>query len=341
MQHLIGTGGSALASFLATLALTPLVRAGARATGFVAPVRRDRFGCRAVALGGGAAMALAVALVLATTPLGGALPFSLQLALLGIALLGLWDDLKPLSPCAKLIPEVLLAMVAVRAGVRHDWLGVPLLDDALVVLWIVGITNATNLIDGMDGVAGSVLLVTLGAIGGLLARSGAWPEAALAAVAFGAVGGFLLFNRRPASIYMGDCGALSLGFLLACLAVLAVRSSCPSPSQATVGLVLLALVPLTDITFVVVTRIARGRSPFRGGCDHLAHRLARLGVSQSRVVLLHVGCALASCLSAVALPRLPAPVAFAVIAVFLVGAVLLTARLSRTSPAESPLPSDR
>ncbi|MEK7866275.1 MAG: MraY family glycosyltransferase [Planctomycetota bacterium] len=205
-----------------------------------------------------------------------------------LLLVGAVDDARRLGWKLKLVAELAIAVVLARAGVR---LQIEFLPDALnylgSALWIVGVANAVNLIDVMDGLASgtcAVAAMTLAAIGLL---TGNLPLALAAAALAGALLGFLVWNWRPARIYLGDAGSLFIGFTLAALSMWA---SYTVRHRAALGVPLLVLgVPLFETLFLVVMRLRRGRSPFQGSPDHFALRLRSAGWSVPRIVLTTIG----------------------------------------------------
>jgi UDP-GlcNAc:undecaprenyl-phosphate GlcNAc-1-phosphate transferase len=163
----------------------------------------------------------------------------------------------------------------------------PLVDVALAGLWIVGITNAFNLLDNIDGLAAGVAAITACAVALLLARETA-PIATslrlLAAAVTGVAIGFLIYNAHPARIFMGDSGSLSFGSFMAGATLLAVPTLHASLSPAGVLPLVVLFVPIVDTTLVTVTRRLAGGRVFSGGRDHLSHRLVALGLSDRAAV---------------------------------------------------------
>lgn len=196
---------------------------------------------------------------------------------------GVYDDFHPLGAAAKLSIQIAAAVVLILYDVR---LHIRVLPDAvniaLTVFWLVGVSNAVNMIDIMDGLAGGVTgmaAFAFGLIGLLFGESGlAAPALALC----GAISGFLVFNFRPARIFMGDAGAQFIGFLLAALAV--KGSYTTFNSMALLAPVLILGVPIFDTTLITVLRLRKGHSPFQASNDHLALRLRRMGLSVDATV---------------------------------------------------------
>ena len=290
---------------LATCVFTPLVRYLANKHGFVdCPKRARKVHEEKVPRLGGAAILGAFVFTLS---IGGLLVPELGLALWGeagvagivllgalaIFVIGFLDDLSRLSARTRLLTEFVVAAAVVWAGglwfeeVRFlGWGNMPLpewLGFTLACLWIVGMANAVNLIDGLDGLASGVTLFGLAAVAtvGFLAEI---PHVSwMATLLLGCILGFLVFNSRPASIFLGDCGSLTLGYLAGCLALMGSFRG----SFTVDGLFpLLAFsVPVADCLFAIVRRSLRGRSPFSPDMEHFHHRLMERGLTHGKAVL--------------------------------------------------------
>jgi UDP-GlcNAc:undecaprenyl-phosphate GlcNAc-1-phosphate transferase len=274
------------ASFLLSLTLVRLCRALALRLGYTAAPRADRWHRSPTALLGGVGIAVAVIALHATFNGPRALPVLLGGASL-IFVVGLVDDLISLKPYTKLVAEIAVASLFVYSGYRLGWVTSLTLDTMLTLVWIVGLTNAFNLLDNMDGlcagislIAGATLLTTL------LLGGGVTPEASYLAMLLGAIAGFLVYNFHPASIFMGDSGSLFIGMNLAVLSLGAgAEGGRPSSVLSIVaGPVLVLLVPIFDTTLVTVSRVLSGRSAAQGGRDHSSHRLVAIGLSERRAV---------------------------------------------------------
>jgi UDP-GlcNAc:undecaprenyl-phosphate GlcNAc-1-phosphate transferase len=206
-----------------------------------------------------------------------------------VAALGLFDDLKGVTPSRKLAGVVLIALVPVIGfDVRFDHVTLPGIGDhdlgwaayPLTIVWIAFLANLVNLIDGMDSLAAGIVAIAAASFAILSASFGRMEAAVLSAIVCGATLAFLFHNYHPAKIFMGDCGALALGFLLACLAVDGVLKT-----AATITLVaplLVLAVPILDTSFVVLKRLKYGRAPWRADHNHFYHRFMRIGFSQRR-----------------------------------------------------------
>lgn len=281
------------APFLVALALSlvviPLCRFIATRLGFVARPREDRWHRRPVALFGGVGIAAVVFLCCLVFRVAWHLPVLVAAAALTFAV-GFADDVLSLKPATKLIAQIALASVLLFFDYRLNWVSSITLDFFLTLFWIVGLTNAFNLIDNMDGlcagiamIVGTALLVDLlpGATG-----TRAYYEAIYLAILVGATGGFLAYNLHPASIFMGDSGSLLLGFSFAAVTLSAGHQS-PGRSDIlsiVAGPVLVLLIPIFDTTLVTLSRWFWGRRASQGGRDHSSHRLVAIGLSERRAV---------------------------------------------------------
>ena len=208
---------------------------------------------------------------------------SVLLPALCVALIGFLDDIITLGAWIRLGALTLFAVVVWWTGTQVDVTHVGWLDFLITVVWIVGITNAVNLLDNSDGLAASTTLVASLGAGVIAAMYGQFLVAGLSFALAGAALGFLWHNWHPASVYLGDAGAYFLGFLLAIVTVRLRPVSVELPWSALIPILLL-LLPIADTTFVVVRRIAERRHPFTPGRDHLSHLLMDRGLSVPRSV---------------------------------------------------------
>jgi len=203
-----------------------------------------------------------------------------------VSFLGLWDDRRPLPAWIKLLGQIGAALVLIVSGVHISLLRAPLLNGALTVLWIVFITNSINLLDNMDGLAGGVAAIAALFFLLLAAMSGQYLVGALAAALLGACMGFLVYNLNPASVFMGDSGALFIGFTLAAVGIKLRFPENVAFVTWMVPVLVLGL-PIFDTTLVVVSRLRRGKNPLTTpGKDHISHRLAGRTGSQREAVLM-------------------------------------------------------
>ena len=202
-------------------------------------------------------------------------------------LLGLCDDVVPLKPYSKLVAEIAIASIFVFFGYRLSWSDSLTVDTLLTLVWIVGVTNAFNLLDNMDGLSAGIALIA----GSALLATSLWSglvtaEASYLGVLLGATAGFLVYNFHPASIFMGDSGSLFIGVNLAVLALGPPNEGDAASNVLSIiaGPLFVLLVPIFDTTFVTVSRVLSGRSAVQGGQDHSSHRLVAMGLSERRAV---------------------------------------------------------
>lgn len=210
---------------------------------------------------------------------------------------GLWDDLRQMSPVTKLICQFAATSFFVSAGGVFPLTNQPILDLMLTFFWFVGITNAMNMLDNMDGLSSGVALLACCGVAMLTFKGGASSPANLVSTLFAAsLLGFWLHNRCPASIFMGDSGSLSMGYMLAALTMPSAYNQqlgLPPLDHFEYGSLLFLFIPVAvlatpifDTTFVTITRILTARKVHHGGCDHSSHRLVRLGFSEPRAALI-------------------------------------------------------
>jgi UDP-GlcNAc:undecaprenyl-phosphate GlcNAc-1-phosphate transferase len=227
-----------------------------------------------------------------------------------LAIVGLVDDLRGLSALSRFMAQTFFGIITTMLIIRADDLGNPtgnsLVDAIITILWIVGICNSINFFDNIDGGATGTSAISSATITYLALLNGQNYIAALSIVLTGGTLGFLIWNKSPARIYMGDAGSLFLGVMLS---ILTIRLK-PDTSAALYSLitpVLILAMPLMDTTIAVFSRLHRGISPFTGGQDHLSHRLIRSGLSRKVTVVILWLLSLFFCLMAILLsaPSIP------------------------------------
>jgi len=205
-----------------------------------------------------------------------------------IGVIGLVDDIKKLEPWPRFIAQNLVGLFIATILILTDTLGSPsgntFLDLFLTIFWIVGITNSINFFDNVDGGASGTIAISSLFLFLLAFQGGQFSIAALSIVLAGATLGFLLWNRPPARIYMGDAGALFLGLLIATLSLRFDPNPIFLSASFSIPILLLA-VPILDTSVAVTSRLRRGISPFQGGQDHLSHRLMRSGLNKKQAVI--------------------------------------------------------
>jgi UDP-GlcNAc:undecaprenyl-phosphate GlcNAc-1-phosphate transferase len=194
-----------------------------------------------------------------------------------VSIVGFVDDLRPVSPVWRLITEVAVSIIVWSMGTGVSVTGIESIDLALTVLWFVGITNALNLLDNMDGLAAGLSTIISLTIFAIAVATGQFLVATAAIGLAGCTAGFLRHNFHPARIYMGDGGALFVGFLIAYLGI-KLRSDGNRIVSALVPAIACS-VAVFDTTLVTISRLASGRSPFLGGQDHISHRLVKIGLT--------------------------------------------------------------
>src|SRR5690606_24006399 len=277
---------AALGAFALTLLLVPVCRLIAVGTGAVAHPQRDRWNTRPTPLLGG--VAIVVATLVTTLFIVPAAPIApLLIGAVLMFVVGLVDDYRTLRPSTKLAAQIVLASGLVATGARLEWTSSLSADAVLTIVWIVGVTNALNLLDNMDGLCGGIACIAAVSLSLAFVTTGlGMPPLVVSVALAGALAGFLIFNVQPASIFMGDSGSLFCGFLLAALSLELPRVGIhPSNFLAIVGApLLLLLVPILDTVLVTVARILSGRSPSQGGRDHSSHRLVAIGLPERSAV---------------------------------------------------------
>lgn len=275
-----------LVGLFLSLVFTPIVIKLAKYKGWVVVPRADRWHQETTALMGG----IAIYFSTITTYLFFAFPdinYSLIIASTIIFLVGLYDDLFEVKPIVKLLAQLICSFILIEQGFIFgggylSWVGIP-----LTFIWIIGVTNAVNLLDNMDGLAAgisfviSVIMVIVGII------NNDFQIASIALCVSGATLGFLFYNFKPAVIFMGDCGSMFLGFMISFLAI-NIQSKLGSSPALLVLLIPISIVaiPIMDTSLVTIRRLISGRRIDQGGRDHTSHRLVALGLSEKKAVIL-------------------------------------------------------
>jgi len=328
-----------------SLILTPLVRRLAIRWGQVAVPKENRWHRKETALLGGIsifAATITVWLLAAGVTDWQALGHPYLVMILcsgGMFALGLADDIFNMDPQHKLAGQVIIAAILIFFGYRLGWTESKTVNLFLSIIWVVGITNAFNLLDNMDGLASGIAMVAGGSLFLWLylepgsARVAAPVLLALSAY-LGGLSGFLVYNFHPASIFMGDAGSLFIGFVLACLTV-----SGTSPQVGDKGFihlvsiiaipVLILFIPILDTGFVSLMRKLFRRPISQGGRDHSSHRLVAIGLSEKKAVLVLYAFSAASGLMALAINRLSIGISLVLIAVYLLFIVFFWIYLAR------------
>ena len=295
-----------IAAFVVTGLLTWPIRALAiRFDAMDAPNLARKTQTEPVPYLGGVAIALGVTVItLAAVYVGGNksgnnsaqlkdLALTVLLPALVLGAIGLFDDLRSLSPWPRLLAQTVIGSVIAFVIVENGTIGTPFnssgvgadggnsswLNTLVTIVWIVGISNSINFFDNLDGAAtGAVAIAALGVFVIAFDR-GQELVSALSIVTAGATIGFLMWNKSPAKIYMGDAGALFLGIIISVATIRLNPGITPTWQSLAIPVMLLA-VPLLDTCVAVFSRLARGLSPLTGGKDHLSHRLVRGGLTR-------------------------------------------------------------
>jgi UDP-GlcNAc:undecaprenyl-phosphate GlcNAc-1-phosphate transferase len=292
IQYLILLTGVSVTAFV----ITPIFRSIARKLKILDYPGGRKLQANPVAYLGGLAIVTPITLgsfLLLFTSLSIDLKQQLYLGLilpaLAIAFIGLLDDIYQLPPWPRFLSQsavgVVTSFILYLSGVGVEIFGNQLLNSVATIFWVVAVINAFNFIDNMDGLATSISIVASLAMFVLAYLNNQYLVAALSLAIFASCLGFLFWNKRPASIYLGDAGALYLGFLLAAISIRIDLDNDSAPIRALV-LILILAIPVIDTTQVVVSRIAKGQSPFQGGRDHISHLLLNRGLSQRAVLFI-------------------------------------------------------
>lgn len=287
------------AGFLITALVTPLVVRMAHARGILDEPGARKVHSRSVPRLGGvgifvATVLLSGAALVAGPGVSGGLVGQLAAGLAGGVLvfgLGLYDDVRGLPATVKLLGQVMAAALVCACGLRVDTMAIGAstvhfgpLAWPLTMLWIVGVINAVNMIDGLDGLATGVAAIAASALAFVVIRTGQPVTAVILLALLGSLTGFLLFNLYPAQIFLGDCGAMFVGFVLAIMSLMCGANSTAVPGLA-IAVVALGF-PIFDLVFSVVRRLLYRRSIFAADRSHIHHRLLDRGLHQRHVVLL-------------------------------------------------------
>jgi UDP-GlcNAc:undecaprenyl-phosphate GlcNAc-1-phosphate transferase len=283
-------------SYLLVGILTPLMRKVALATNVVDnPNAAHKSHKKAVPYLGGVAIIIGVISISYSTSLVSDFTsdtFWLVTSVLGpalvLGLVGLWDDIKNLSPLPRFVAQSIAGIFTASVLIITNNVGNPtgssIFDAIITIFWVVGICNSINFFDNLDGGAAGTVAISSATLAFLALTGDQYLIAALATVTTGATLGFLVWNKSPAKIYMGDAGALFLGVLLATLTIRLEPNTNTQIGSYLTPIFLLA-VPILDTTVAVISRLRRHISPFQGGQDHLSHRLIRAGLSRKQAAI--------------------------------------------------------
>lgn len=273
-------------SIILSLSLTLLTKRTALRYGKIATPRGDRWHSTPKALFGGVAIyfTFLIAMLIFITPLtkeflgilaGGTFLFAVGMA----------DDLQPIKPYTKFTAQIIAATIAILFGIRIEMF-TPLVAVPLTIMWIIAVTNAFNLLDNMDGLSAGIAFITAVILSIVSAMQGRWELVTLSLIIAGTSLGFLRYNFNPASIFMGDCGSMFLGFTIGALSIVGTYQHASNLIVIMAVPVLIMAIPIFDTALVTVMRKLTGRAVSHGGKDHISHRLVILGLSEKQAVLL-------------------------------------------------------
>lgn len=327
-------------ALVACLVLVPVVRRFCLRQGYVAQPRDDRWHRKPTPVLGGLAIFLAFVISVAASILISGDQIEVRWGLLIVAgfvfALGVYDDIRELSPQAKLIGQILATTAIVFLGYTTDFFS-PRIENEflaqipniiLTYIWVIGITNAINLLDNMDGLAGGISFVTAIFLSFFFWRVDNASLLLISIALAGGLMGFLVFNFPPASIFMGDSGSLFLGFSLAVLAI--ARQPQASNVLAVMGVpIVLFLLPILDTALVTFTRILRGQSPTKGGRDHTSHRLIAFGLNERQTLFVLYAIALISGITAAVIESLNYQFSLVLVPLLILTLAILVAYLGR------------
>ena len=289
------------ASFSLAVILTVTVRALARRFGVVARPKADRWHTKPTALMGGVSIAVTTSIIgFWLVPQTDRSMVVLSSSLL-MFLIGFVDDLVTLKPYQKVIGQLVAASAIISYGMYLPWTGYYPINVLITLFWLVGITNAVNLLDNMDGLSAGATAIAAVSFFTIAAMNGQILVGSLAIALAGACLGFLRYNFNPATVFMGDTGTLFMGFLLAVIGM-KLKATGPAWWSFIVAIAVLAL-PIFDTSLVTVYRLWKRQAVSQGGKDHTSHRLVKLGLPKSQAVLVLYGASAVAGAVALAMAR--------------------------------------
>ncbi|MGN4126639.1 glycosyltransferase family 4 protein [Lysinibacillus sphaericus] len=307
---------SLIAAFVASILLTPLVKRLAFRIGAVDAPNYRKVHAKIMPRLGGLAIFLAflIGVAMLYPFLINALPrlniseYGLIAIIIGAAIIvatGVVDDMREISAKAKMLGQLIAALIVIFVGgIQIDYINLPFIGELdfgflsipLTILWIVGITNAINLIDGLDGLAAGVSSIALITLAGMAIIMNNMFVLAIAAILAAATIGFLFYNFHPAKIFMGDTGALFLGFMISVLALLGFKNV--TFISLIIPVIMLG-VPISDTFFAIVRRVRMKKKWSDPDKSHLHHRLLDMGFTHRQTVLIIYGIAMMFGLAAI------------------------------------------
>ena len=279
-------------SFILSVLIIPFIIKLSHRYGLVAVPKENRWHKKPTALLGGVGIYLSFIIpALIFVPLN-KLTIGIFFCITAIFGLGLYDDLREVKPYTKFVFQVVVTIIVILFGLKikiipHVYIAIP-----LTVFWIVGITNALNILDNMDGLSCGITLVSSICIFIYAMQNNLYLVMLFSSVLSGTTLGFLIFNFNPAKIFMGDCGSLFLGFLLSTITILGTWQEATNLLFVLIVPLFILVIPIFDTTLVTFYRKKHGQLVSQGGKDHSSHRLVFLGLSEKRAVFILMGISL-------------------------------------------------
>lgn len=291
-------------TLLVSYAITPLVRKLAIKTGYLDYPLSNKVHAHPTPLLGGLSIYIAFVTGIVSTIRYVHEPrlLSILIGTTFLLIVGLVDDRMGMMPEVKLLGQFLASMIVIKAGVRMEFLPNYYLNVIITYVWIIGITNAFNLLDNMNGLSAGIASIAAVFFGIAMWSSGQIQIAVISFAIAGATMGFLKHNFPNANIFMGDTGSLVVGFVLASTAVLGSWATDYLTTSVAMPIIILGY-PIFDTMLVIIIRLKEGRSIFQGGRDHSSHRLALLGLKKKRAVIFIYSVCIALGVSAIMIQR--------------------------------------
>jgi UDP-GlcNAc:undecaprenyl-phosphate/decaprenyl-phosphate GlcNAc-1-phosphate transferase len=281
-----------LLSFFIAISIIPFIIKFSNRYGYIVEPKEDRWHKRPTAQLGGIGIFLSFIIpALIFIPLD-KLTIGILLCATSVFALGLYDDLREIKPYTKFIFQIILTIIIILFGIKIKIIPFAYIAIPLTVFWIVGITNALNILDNMDGLSCGISLVASICIFIYSIQNSLYLVASFSSILCGTTLGFLIFNFNPAKIFMGDCGSLFLGFLLSIITILGTWQEATNLLFVIIVPLFILVIPIFDTTLVTFYRKKHGKFVSKGGRDHSSHRLVFLGLSEKKAVLILMGISL-------------------------------------------------
>ena len=276
-------------AFIISISITPFIIRFSHRYGYVAEPKENRWHKKPTALLGGIGIFLSFIIpALIFVPLN-ALTVGVLFCATAIFCLGLYDDIREVKPYTKLVVQIIITIMIILVGVKVKIIPFAYVAIPLTLFWIVGITNALNILDNMDGLSCGISFVASICIFIYAMQNSLYLVASFSSILCGTTLGFLIFNFNPAKIFMGDCGSLFLGFLLSIITILGTWQEATNLLFVIIVPLLILVIPIFDTTLVTFYRKKHGQLISQGGKDHSSHRLVFLGLSEKKAVLTLMG----------------------------------------------------